>query len=345
MKQGLIIGYSGREMRLDVATILEAERLGYDSVWSAESWGSDAVSPLAFLAAKTERIRLGTGVMQLPCRTPTAAAMSAMTVDALSGGRFILGLGTSGPQVVEGWHGVPFEKPLTWLREYVQVCRKIFEREGPLTHDGQRFQIPFTGEGSTGQGKALKSMLHGRRDIPIYTGSMAPLSQRMSAELADGCLLTCMVPGYDEVLMKNFRAGFELAGGGKGLDRFEVLPTVGVHICDDMEKAYEPFRQQLCLYIGGMGSRKKNFYKDYLGQCGFEAECAQIQDLFLDGKRAEALAAVPNALIDAVHLVGPKDRIKDRYQRYVDSIATTVVVGSFDPDTVRFMAEVHAAVA
>ena len=340
MRLGLMIGYSGRELNIDLETVLEAERLGYDSVWSAESWSSDAIAPLAWLAAQTSRIKLGTGVMQLPCRTPTAAAMAAQTVDALSGGRLLMGLGTSGPQVVEGWHGMPFEKSLTWLREYVLICRQVFAREGALEFSGDRFQIPYTGPGSTGQGKALKSMLHGRKDIPIYTGSMAPKSQQMCAEIADGCLLTCMVPGCDEVLLENFRQGFAKSNGRNSEGDFEVLPTVGIHICDDMDAAYEPFRDQLCLYVGGMGSKEKNFYKDYLSKCGFEAECAQIQSLFLSGDRAGARAAVSNALIDAVHLVGPRDRIRDRLQRYRDSITTTLVVGSFDRDTVRFMAEI-----
>ncbi len=342
MKLGLMVGYSGRGMQIDMDTILEAERLGYDSVWTAESWGSDAVSPLAWVGAQTTKIRLGTAVMQLPCRTPTNAAMTAMTLDALSGGRFILGLGTSGPQVVEGWHGVPFQKSLTWLREYVEICKKVFAREEALTYEGERFQIPYRGPGSTGQGKPLKSMLHGRKDIPIFTGSMAPKSQEMSAELADGCLLTCMSPERPEVLMEHFERGFAKSGEANKRERFEIVPTVGVRIEDDLAKAYDAFRQQLCLYVGGMGSRDKNFYKDYLVKVGFEAECATIQSLFLEGKRAEALAAVPDAMIDAVHLVGSKARIKDRLQRYKESPVTTLLVGAGDLETLRFMAEANA---
>ncbi len=342
MKLGLMVGYSGRGMQIDIDTILEAERLGYDSVWTAESWGSDAVSPLAWVAAKTTTIRLGTAVMQLPCRTPTNAAMTAMTLDALSGGRFILGLGTSGPQVVEGWHGVPFHKSLTWLREYVEICKKVFAREEALTYEGERFQIPYRGPGSTGQGKPLKSMLHGRKDIPIFTGSMAPKSQEMSAELADGCLLTCMSPEHPKVLMESFERGFAKSGEADKATRFEIVPTVGVRIEDDLEKAYAPFRQQLCLYVGGMGSREKNFYKDYLAKVGFEAECEKIQSLWFAGKRDEALAAVPDAMIDAVHLVGSKARIKDRLQRYRNSPCTTLLVGAADLETLRFVAEANA---
>ncbi|MBC7173345.1 MAG: LLM class flavin-dependent oxidoreductase, partial [Polyangiaceae bacterium] len=219
---------------------------------------------------------------------------------------------------------------------------KVFAREEALTYEGERFQIPFRGEGSTGQGKPLKSMLHSRRDIPIFTGSMAPKSQEMSAELADGCLLTCMSPEKPGVLMQHFERGFEKSGDPQKRERFEIVPTVGVRIEDDLEKAYEPFRQQLCLYVGGMGSRNKNFYKDYLVKVGFEGECEKIQSLFLEGKRAEALAAVPDAMIDAVHLVGSKARIKDRLQRYQSSPVTTLLVGAADLETLRFMAEANS---
>ena len=189
MRLGLMVGYSGAQIALDMNQILEAERLGYDSVWTAEAYGSDAVSPLAWIGAQTTKIKLGTGIMQLPGRSPANTAMTAMTIDALSGGRMILGLGTSGPQVVEGWHGVPFGKGLTWLREYVTIVRKIFQRDEPLEFNGERYQIPYRGEGATGLGKPLKSIIHGRKNIPIYTGSMAPKSQAMAAELADGTIM------------------------------------------------------------------------------------------------------------------------------------------------------------
>src|ERR1700757_1161468 len=213
MRLGLMVGYSGAEVSIDIERIREAEKLGYDSVWTAEAWGSDAISPLAWIAAQTTKIKLGTGIMQLPGRSPANTAMTAMTLDALSGGRFILGLGTSGPQVVEGWHGVPFDKPLTWMREYVDIIKKIFAREEVLTYDGQRYQIPYRGPGATGLGKPLKSILHGRRDLPIYTGSMAPKSQAQSAELCDGLLLTCMHPERFDVIAPNLEEGFKKAGG------------------------------------------------------------------------------------------------------------------------------------
>jgi len=220
MKLGLSLGYAGPQLNttvqglVDMEKIGEVERLGYDSIWTAESWGNDAVTPLAWVGPQTSTIKLGTAIMQLPGRSPANAAMTAITMDTLSNGRFIMGLGTSGPQVVEGWHGVPFNKTLTWLREYVTIVKMIFAREDRLEFDGVRYQIPYRGEGSTGQGKPLRSMVRGRADIPVYTGSMAPKSQMMAAELADGCLLTCMHPDRSEVLMENFNPGFESSTSG-----------------------------------------------------------------------------------------------------------------------------------
>src|SRR6185369_13159125 len=261
-RPGLMVGYSGAQVSIDINMVKESERLGYDSVWTAEAWGSDAVSPLAWVAAQTTRIRLGTGIMQLPGRSPANTAMTAMTLDQLSGGRFILGLGTSGPQVVEGWHGVPFDKPLTWLKEYITIVRLILAREKPLEFQGVRYQIPYRGEGATGLGKPLKSILHGRKDIPIYTGSMAPKSQAQSAELCDGLLLTCMHPERFDVIEPNLKEGFHKAGGGKSLADFDVAPTVAVIIGDDLDVCRMPLKLSLALYIGGMGARDKNFYND-----------------------------------------------------------------------------------
>jgi F420-dependent oxidoreductase-like protein len=347
MKLGLSIGYAGPQLNTTVHDLVnmekigEVERLGYDSIWTAESWGNDAVTPLAWVGSQTSTIKLGTGIMQLPGRSPANAAMTAITMDTLSNGRFIMGLGTSGPQVVEGWHGVPFNKTLTWLREYITIVKRIFAREAPLEFDGVHYQIPYRGEGSSGQGKPLRSMIRGRADIPVYTGSMAPKSQAMSAEIADGCLLTCMHPERPEVLMKNFDEGFEKAGNGKGIDSFDIAPTVVV-IIGDPEYTMMPCKMQLALYIGGMGSKKKNFYKDYLSLVGFEGACEKIQTLFLDGKRNEAIAAVPDEMVDALYLVGSKDRIRDRFQRWKDSPVGTMMIGSQDMDTLRFMAELNS---
>jgi len=347
MKLGLTLGYAGPQLNttvqglVDMEKIGEVERLGYDSIWTAESWGNDAVTPLAWVGSQTSTIKLGTAIMQLPGRSPANAAMTAITMDTLSNGRFIMGLGTSGPQVVEGWHGVPFNKPLTWLREYVTIVKQIFAREAALKFEGERYQIPYRGEGSTGQGKPLKSMVHGRPDIPVYTGSMAPKSQAMSAELADGCLLTCMHPEHPEVLMENFDVGFAKAGNGKGIENFDIAPTVVV-IIGDPQYAMMPCKMQLALYIGGMGSKKKNFYKDYLSSVGFEEACEKVQTLFLGGKRDEAIAAVPDEMVDALYLVGSKDRIRDRFQRWKESPVGTLMVGSQDMDTLRFVAELNS---
>jgi F420-dependent oxidoreductase-like protein len=337
MRLGLMVGYSGAQVSIDIGMIKEAERLGYDSVWSAEAWGSDAVTPLAWVAAQTTKIKLGTGIMQLPGRSPANTAMTAMTLDALSGGRFILGLGTSGPQVVEGWHGVPFDKPLTWMREYVHIVRTIFAREKPLEFSGQRYQIPYRGPGATGLGKPLKSILHGRKDIPIYLGAMAPKSQAQTAEIAEGLLMTCMHPERYDVLKPHLEEGF--AKSGKTIASFDLAPTVACIIGDDLDACRGPLKMSLALYIGGMGARDKNFYKEYIERIGFAAEAKKIQDLYLDGKKGEAVAAVPDALVDALHLVGPPERIRDRFAAWKASPVGTLIVGAMQPEAIRLMAE------
>src|ERR1044071_1409511 len=233
MRLALMMGYSGATISFDIGMAQEAEALGFDSVWTAEAYGSDAVTPLAWIGANTKTIKLGTGIMQLPGRSPACTAMTAMTLDALSGGRFILGLGTSGPQVVEGWHGVPFGKPLTWLREYIAIVRKILARDEKLTFEGERYQIPYRGPGSLGLGKPLKSIVHGRRDIPIYTGSMAPASQAFSAEGCDGLILTNFSPERSEVVKENLEKGFAKAGGNKSLASFDLMSMVAVIVGDD----------------------------------------------------------------------------------------------------------------
>ena len=342
MKLGLMLGYSGAQMHIDWDLVRAAEDSGFDSIWTAEAWGSDAISPLAWIGAKTSRIKLGTGIMQLPGRSPANTAMTAMTMDALSGGRFILGLGTSGPQVVEGWHGRPFYKTLTWMREYITIVKKVLARREPLTFDGVHYQLPYRGPRSSGQGKPLKSILHGRADIPIYTGSMAPRSQALSAELADGCLLTCMVPERPEVLEENFAAGFAPRADRKTPADIDLAPMVAVAMGDDLDACRMPLKGQLALYIGGMGSKKKNFYKDYLDRAGFEADCARIQALFLEGRRLEAIAAVPDAMVDSVYLIGSEDRIRDRFQIWKEADIGTMMVGTSQIEVVRLLAELNA---
>lgn len=339
MKLGLMLGYSGARMNLDMATIQEAERLGYDSVWSAESWGSDACTPLAWIGAQTQKIRLGTAIMQLPGRSPANAAMTAMTLDALSGGRFIMGLGTSGPQVVEGWHGAAWHKPLTWLREYITIVKSIFAREGALTFQGERYRIPYDGPNAAGLGKPLKSMLHGRRDIPVYSGAMAPLGQELCGELCDGVLLTCMNPEQPNVILDRLRAG--RAKVGKTLEGFDVAPTVVVAVGPEkhLPALRQPFKEQLALYIGGMGAKEKNFYREYLSRVGYEAECARILELFMGGQRKEAVEAVTDRMVDTLYLIGSPERIKERFEVWKTAGVTTMIVGAQQPEAIRLMAE------
>jgi F420-dependent oxidoreductase-like protein len=339
VKLGLTLGYSGAGVAFDFGLVQEAERLGYDSVWTAEAWGSDAVSPLAWAGALTSRIRLGTAIMQLPGRSPANTAMTAMTLDALSGGRFILGLGTSGPQVVEGWHGVPWDRPLGWMREYITIVRAVLAREAPLVFEGERYQIPYRGPGSKGYGKPLKSILHGRRDIPIWTGAMAPGGQELAGELADGVLLTCMHPERHDVVGDRLAKG--AARSGRSLDGFEVAPTVAVTVGDDLERCRAPLRQQLCLYIGGMGAKDKNFYADYVSAVGFHDEVDQVRAAWFGGDRARALASVTDTMIDTFYLIGPPDRIRDHFQRWKHSAATTLVVGAAQPEAIRLIAELN----
>jgi F420-dependent oxidoreductase-like protein len=314
MKLGLIAGYSPATMSVPMDMILQAESLGYSSVWTAEAWGSDAVSPAAWILAKTERINVGTAIMQMPGRTPAMTAMTAMTLDALSGGRFILGLGPSGPQVVEGWHGVAYGRPLTRTKEYISIIRKILAREERLTHEGYHYQIPYRGEGATGLGKPLKSILHGNPDLKIYTASISPNGMECAGEVADGVFPVWMNPERFDIFEESLEKGFARSGSDKSLKNFEVAPFVTTIMSDDIEKCRAPVKANLALYIGGMGARGKNFYNDYAKRLGYEEAAVKIQDLFLDGKKAEAAAAVPDALVDDIALVGPEARIRDRLQ-------------------------------
>jgi F420-dependent oxidoreductase-like protein len=339
LRLGLTAGYSGASMQINRDLILEAEKLGYWSVWSAEAYGSDAVSPLAYIAAFTTKIKLGTAIMQMPARTPAMTAMTAMTLDAMSGGRFILGLGPSGPQVVEGWHGVAYGKPLTRTREYIQIVRKILAREAPLEHKGEHYQIPYTGPGASGLGKPLKSILHGRKDMEIYTASIGPNGIECSAECADGLIPVWMNPERFDLLKPHLDAGFAKAGGGKSLANFDVAPFVTVVMGDDLEKCRMPVKGMLALYVGGMGARGKNFYNDYAKRLGYEEAAVKIQDLYLAGKKAEAMAAVPNELVDSIALLGTKERIRDRLEAWKASPVKTLLVGAGQPEALRTLAE------
>lgn len=338
MKLGLKLGYSQRDMDIPLDLVLEAERLGYDSCWTAEAWGSDAVTPLAWLAGQTTTIKLGSGIMQAPARTPAMCAMTAMTLDALSGGRFILGLGPSGPQVIEGWHGVAYQPALTRIKEYVQVVRAILKRESPLEFSGRCYQMPYTGEGASGQGVALKSILHGRADMKIYTAATTSAGIQVAAQVADGFLAAWCDPERFDLFEPAIQAGLKKRDD-KTRQAFEILPSVPVNLGDDLQVCWEAHKPSLALYIGGMGSRQKNFYKDFAAELGFENEANLIQALYLSGKKMEAIAAVPDALVDAVTLSGPKERIAERLERWKSSGASTLVISTKDPQAIRLMAE------
>lgn len=338
MRLGIMAGYSGAKIELPVNMIQEADRLGYYAVWTAEAYGSDAVTPLAWLGALTQNIKLGTAIMQMPARTPANTAMTAITLDQLSGGRMLLGLGLSGPQVVEGWHGQPYGKPLSKTREYVAILRHILARQAPLVHEGQHYQIPYQGADATGLGKPLKSIIHGRADLPIYLAAIGPKNVELTAEIADGWLPIFFSPErYSETYAALVDAG--LAKSGRTLENFDIAPSVSVVIDDDLEVCYNQVKPQLALYVGGMGAKGKNFYTDLAKRYGFEEAAETIQDLYLDGKKAEAVMAVPNELVDAVALVGPKERVKDRLQLWQESAITTLNVMTFDINVVRTLAE------
>ena len=312
MKLGFLLGYSGKEVHIPMDLIKQAEAMGYDSVWTAEAYGNDAVTAAAWVLAQTSKIRVGTAIMQMPARTPAMCAMTSMSLDQLSGGRFIVGLGASGPQVVEGWHGVPYGKPVTRTREYIQIMRKIMAREGPVEFEGEIYQLPVKGPGTTGLGKPLKSILQGNPDIPIYTASITPAGLRCAAEVADGVFPVWMDPNKYDVLGEHLEAGFAKAGNGKSLENFDVAPFVMVAMNDDLQAAFDSLRPWLALYIGGMGAKGKNFYNDYATRLGYGEAAERIQELYLSGKKAEAEVEVPDSLLDEVALVGPAERIRER---------------------------------
>jgi F420-dependent oxidoreductase-like protein len=318
MKLGMLVGYSGAEIKLPMDLILEAERLGFDSVWTAEAYGSDAVSPAAWILAQTTKIKAGTAIMQMPGRQPSMTAMTAMTLQQLSGNRFILGIGPSGPQVAEGWYGMPYGKPVTRTREYIEIIRNIIAREGKLEYDGDQFQLPFKGEGSTGLGKPLKSILHADPNQKIYTAAITHNGVRLAAEVADGFFPVWMNPERYDIFQPAIEEGFAKTPGKK-LKDFDVAPFVSCAMGDDLEECRFPIKGMLALYIGGMGAKSKNFYNDYCKKLGYEEAADQIQDLYLGGKKLEAMAAVPDALVDEVSLVGPEGRIRERLSAWKEA--------------------------
>jgi F420-dependent oxidoreductase-like protein len=344
MKLGLVLRLTFMpKPALDMNAVLEAERLGFDSVWCGEAYGCDAVSPIAFVLARTKRIHAGTSIMQMPARTPACAAMTAMTLQALSGGRFLCGVGPSGPQVVEGWHGVAYGKPVVRTKEYIAIIRQVVARERPLAFEGEHYQIPYHGPGATGLGKPLKSIVHGDPALRIYTASITPAGLRSAGEVADGTLPIFMSPERTELVTAPVLEGMAKAGKPASLAGFDIAPYVRVSLGDDLATCRDALRPELALYIGGMGARGKNFYNDVARRLGYEAEAAKIQDLFLAGHKDEATAAVPDKLIDEISLIGPAARIKDRLQAWKQaardhSIGTLVLAGA-DANALRIVAE------
>lgn len=340
MKLGLSVGYSGPTMELPVERVQLAERLGYDTVWTAEAYGSDAVTPLAYLAAVTSRIKLGTAIMQVSARTPANAAMSAGTIDAMAGGgRFIAGLGVSGPQIVEGWYGQPWGRPYYWLKDYVAIMRQVFRREAPVSHDGKQIRLPYTGDGALGVGKPLQSILHMNPDIPIYIGSGNEATVRLTGEIADGWIPLGYAPGTFHEYKGWLEQGFERAGNGKGFHNFEIQASVHVEIDDDVQAALDRLKPREALYIGGMGHKDKNFHKEMMIRRGYADAADRIQELYLAGRKQEAAEAVPDEWVDAKALVGPPARIRQRYKAWDECEATGLTVRTRQDAAVTLMAE------
>lgn len=333
LKLGLQLGYWGAQPPDNlIATAQEAERLGFDAIFTAEAWGSDAFTPLSWIGAHTEKIRLGTAIAQLSARTPTATAMAALTLDHLSKGRMILGLGVSGPQVVEGWYGQPFSKPLARTREYVGIIRQVMRREAPVISAGPHYPLPYDGPGAWGLGKPLRPITHPlRADLPIWLGAEGPKNVALAAEVCDGWLPLYYSPYRPEVYAD------QLSGARAG---FEIAASVFLNVSNDVETALLPVKGMLGFYIGGMGAKKRNFHKELMARMGFAAEAEKIQQLFFENKRDEAMAVVPDRFADEISLVGSVERIRDRLQAWNDTPVTMILVMSHDLSLIRTAAEV-----
>jgi F420-dependent oxidoreductase-like protein len=335
---GLNVGYwAGGPPPGAAESVLEADRLGFDSIWTAEAYGSDALMPLAWWGASTEKVKLGTAIAQISARTPAATAMAAMTLDHLSGGRLILGLGVSGPQVVEGWYGQPFAKPLARMREYISILRKIWAREEPLVSEGPHYPLPLPG--GTGLAKPLRSSLRPlRSEIPIYLAAEGPKNIALAGEVCDGWLAMFYSPHHDSFYREALAEGLSKPQARRGGDEFDVAATVPVIVTDDVEAAADAVRPMYALYFGGMGARTANFHANVAIRMGYERDVEKIQELYLSGHRQEAAAAVPTKLIEQLTLIGSRDKIRHDLEAWRDSIVTTLLVGG-DPQTLRTAAE------
>jgi F420-dependent oxidoreductase-like protein len=344
MKLGLDTQYSGARMALPMEKIRLAEELGFDSVWAAEAYGSDAFTPLAYIAGQTKKIRLGTGIAQLAARTPANCAMIAQTLDALAGeGRAIVGLGVSGPQIVEGWYGQPWGDPAARIRDYVTIMKKIWRRDGPVAYQGAEISLPYTGPGSSGLGKPLKSILHGNPNIPVVLGTSTPGNTRLTGEIADGWLSMHVTPETAPKRLKSLSEGIAKRTDGKTLKDFEIITNVNLTITDDVKGALDKARPMIALYVGGMGAQGKNYHKDAMVERGFAAEADRIQELFLAGRKAEAEAAVPDEYLDQGALIGPPPRIRERFIRWRDAGFTLLRFSDPTPEAMETIARIARA--
>jgi F420-dependent oxidoreductase-like protein len=341
MNLGLMLGYSGAQVRFPIDQVKLAEKLGYDSVWTAEAYGSDAMTPLAWIAAQTSRIRLGTGIAQLAARTPALCAMQAMTIDGLAGGgRMIVGLGVSGPQIVEGWYGQPWGKPYWRVRDYVRIMQKIFERGGPVSHAGREISLPYTGEGAIGLGKPLQSIVHPTHRIPIWLGSGSDAMVRLCGELCDGILPLRFVPSQMPRFRRLIEEGFARAGDGKSWGGFSFEASSSVILTDDVGSALRSMKPGVALYVGGMGHPTMNFHKRAMEEQGYSEAAARIEELFRAGRKQEAADAVPDEFVDEHSLVGSRARIRERFRPWAESGITGMHIGAGQPAAIELMAEI-----
>lgn len=343
LKLGLMLGYSGAQLEIPIDLIRTAEELGYDSVWTAEAYGSDAITPLAYIAANTSTIRLGTGIMQLAGRSPAMCAMQAQTVDALAGGnRMIAGLGVSGPQIVEGWYGEPWGKPYYRLKDYIEIMQKIFRREEPVSHDGREYQLPFTGEGSIGLGKPLMSIMHTNPDLPIWLGAGSEGTIRLCAQLCDGWFPMHYVPGRLKRWAPWVEEGFARAGNGKSWSDYEVQPMVSVLITDDVQKAIDRQKAGIALYVGGMGAKDVNFHNNHMTDRGYGDAAKKIQELYLEGRKEDAIDAVPDEYVDEGCLLGPPERIEKRFEAWTSEAITGLTLSTRQEEAIELIARLAA---
>ena len=343
MQLGITVDMSGAHPRLDMERVLEAERLGFAEAWAGEAYGTDAVTAVTWILARTTRIKAGTGIIQIHARTPAMAAMTAISLQHLSGDRFLCGVGVSGPQVVEGWHGVAYGKPMLRTKEYITIMRRILERSAPLEFHGEHYDIPYRGADATGLGKPLRSIAHGNPALKFYTASITPTGLRTAGEVADGVLPIFYSPEQPGIVTEPLLEGMRKAGRTPSLEEFDVAPYVRAKMGPDVAACRDAIRPELALYIGGMGARSKNFYNDVARKLGYEDAARTIQDLYLDGKKNEAAASVPDRLIDEISLLGPAERIKDRLAAWKDAAKAghvrTMVLKGAGIEVMRVVAE------